>query len=498
MPGRSGLWQTPLQAAKPLIRLERGADELLLANPLDLRPLYVRQGRSYLSRFLDAVAKPRAYGVILSEFPHDRDLLDTLLAHRILVAPSAMTAESTGGAPHCNCGEGKQNTVSLYLLLAQSCNMACVYCLNGTVTYGTERRLLMTERVAFQSLEWGLEKLGAGGWLEIVLFGGEPLLNWPLAQAVVHHCETSLKPKHPDKSFRYHITSNLSFLPPGLIDWALRYGVTFLCDVDGPPAIHDACRPFKNGGSTYETVAENVGQLTRAGLHVALRATVTAWNQHHLLETTQIHRELGGSSSAFVPVNPVNSDGELLPLELLASPEEAIQGVTEVYRSGLWPEESLYPFCIYAPRLEPGARTVIGCGAPCGNTAVVDANGESYPCHYFVGVDRFRLGNILPGGRGPDGDVLRDWHKELHVDHREDCAACSWRYICGGGCPVPHMTVSRHAKATDSLRAYCKGFGCDYTQRIIELVLWNRAEHATAALLSQHSRSASAADMQRC
>jgi uncharacterized protein len=496
MPGRSNRWHTPLQAAEPLIRLERGADEVLLANPLDLRPLYVRQGRSYISRFLEAAAKPRTYGAIVSEFPHDRDLLDALLAHRILVAPSAMTVP--GGAPYCSCEEGQQNAVSLYLLLAQSCNMACRYCLNGRVTYRTEQRPLMSEQVAFGSLEWSLKKVATGGWLEIVFFGGEPLLNWPLAQAVVNHCETLLKPKHPDKSFSYHITSNLSFIPPGLIDWALRYGVTFLCDVDGPPAIHDVCRPFKNGRSTYETVAENVRKLARAGLHVALRATITALNQHHLLETSQIHRELGGSSSAFVPVNPVNSDGELLPLELLASPEQAIQGVREVYRSGLWPEESLYPFCIYAPRLEPGAKTVIGCGAPYGRTAVVDASGESYPCHYFVGVDRFRLGNILPGGRGPDGDVLRAWREEFHVDHQEDCASCSWRYICGGGCPVPRMTGSRHPQATDSLRAYCKGFGCDYTQRVIELLLWNRAERASATPLSQRPRSTSAAGTLGC
>jgi len=35
--------------------------------------------------------------------------------------------------------------MSLYLLLSQSCNLGCIYCLNGKRTYRTGRNLQMAE-----------------------------------------------------------------------------------------------------------------------------------------------------------------------------------------------------------------------------------------------------------------------------------------------------------------------------------------------------------------
>ena len=45
---------------------------------------------------------------------------------------------------------------------------------------------------------------------------------------------------------------------------------------------------------------------------MSLRATVTSLNVDRMLEVTRHHRDLGGSSSAFVSVNPVNSDEDLV------------------------------------------------------------------------------------------------------------------------------------------------------------------------------------------
>ena len=78
-----------------------------------------------------------------------------------------------------------------------------------------------------------------------MFFGGEPLSNWPLVKEIILHTE-DLKKKHEGKLVKYHVTANLSLLPADLIEWAKKYNVTFLCDVDGPPEIHDRCRPFKN------------------------------------------------------------------------------------------------------------------------------------------------------------------------------------------------------------------------------------------------------------
>jgi uncharacterized protein len=476
-----------LTVASDLLRLARGEDELLLANAGHLDPVYIRRGRRYISAFLEAAAALGSAGVIAEAFPHERRLLETLVAHRILVPANDSGPGTTpcgGSIP--DGGLPSQERISLYLLLAQSCNMGCVCCLNGRATYQTARNLRMPFEIATRSIERSLGSVAPGGTLEVVFFGGEPLLNWPLAKALIRHCEGTLGPEEPDKRFHYHFTTNLSLLPPDLPDWAKRYGITFLCDVDGPPPIHDRSRPFARGGETHATIARNIRRLTAAGIPVDLRATVTALNHDHLPATALHHKDLGGRSSAFVPVNPVNSDEDMLPESLLPSPDAMMAGMAEVFGRRTWSPRALHPFNIYAERLRPDCRSEVGCGMPYGQTIVVDARGDAYPCIYLVGIRRFVLGNVREGVPA-DPPVLRDMRETLHVDRLTECRACQLRYLCGGGCPLWRLTVAGNPQASAGTLDYCRRVGCDYTRKMIELLLWDAGEESAARVLDEQA-----------
>jgi uncharacterized protein len=469
-----------------LLMLERGREELLLANGVNPRPLYIKKGRRYVSDFLKAASELGTYKKIVGAFPNEGNLLDALMDHEIIF-PAGPQKDS---APPVNLPlrldlDNKRN-VSLYLLLSQSCNMGCVYCLNGTKTYQKDKNFMMSKEVAFTSIERCLDSIVSGGCLEIIFFGGEPLLNWPLAKEVIIHCEKVLKANYPEKRIRYHFTSNLSFLPADLIAWATRYNVTFLCDIDGPGPIHDACRPFKSGSGSHEIIVRNVKRLIGAGLRVNLRATITSLNQDHLLEIAEHHKEIGGNSCAFVPVIPVNSDEDILAGRLLPSPRKIINGLKAVYKSKIWKSEELHPFNQYASRFMPGARMPLGCGAPYGNTPVVDVNGDVYACIYLVGVREFYLGNIMNGSY-PDKGVLGWMYDYLHVDNFEDCRSCPWRYLCGGGCPVGRLTVLRNPAVSKRVAAYFEQIRCECTRELMELVLWDMARESASSLLKEHN-----------
>lgn len=478
-----------LDIAPNLVTLERGSDELLLMDGMALRPLYVRQGREYIKTFLKAVSRLERRERIVAEYPRDAALLDALEAHGI-VGPR----DRGGTADRLRCSDveaGGKAMISLYLLLCQSCNMGCVYCLNGRTTYRTDSQLKMSEDVAFKSVERCLSELAPSGFLDVVFFGGEPLLNWPLAKAVVRHCEDVLKGRHPGKRLQYSFTTNLSVIPPDLIEWARAHRIAFLCDVDGPEAIHNVCRPFKNGGPSHETIVRNIERLTSAELSVGLRATVTALNQDRLPEVARHHKEIGGCNSAFVPVNPVNSDEDILEDRLLPSVGAMIRGMTEVFESRVWDDDRLYPFSQYAPRIRPEGRMARGCGAPHGNTPVVDVNGDVYPCIYLVGIRRFFLGNIMTD-EYPRKDMLREMCDALHVDRMEECRNCAWRYLCGGSCAVPRLTVLDNPKSSDRARAYCRGMLCEYTKKTMELLLWRRGEETASRVLAAPAAPAAA------
>ena len=119
---------------------------------------------------------------------------------------------------------------------------------------------------------------------------------------------------------------------------------------------------------------------------------------------------------------------------------------------------------------------------PNGNTAIVDVNGEVYPCIYLVGIKRFYLGNILNDSY-PNKDLLAWMRDYLHVDRLEDCQTCAWRYICAGGCPLGRLTILNNPLTTPKVVAYCKEITCEYTKKIMELLLWDKATETAAKFI---------------
>jgi uncharacterized protein len=470
---------TQLKISDGLIALERGHDELLLANNIEPRPLYVKEGRRYILDFLKAAAEFGTSKKIIAAYPHEANLLAVMLDYGILVPPGDNRQKKILEMSSAGVRTGKRMTISLYLLLSQSCNMSCLYCLDGKQTYQTDKNLRMSKEVAFQSIDRCLDEIDEHGRLELIFFGGEPLLNWPLAREAITHCEKRLRQLPPGRQRQYHFTSNLSFLPGELIEWAKKYDISFLCNIDGLPAIHDRCRPFQNGSGSHDSTARTIRQVSQAGLRIDLRATVTALNQDHLPEVVEHHKALGGMSSALCPVNPINSDGSFLPEYLLPSADKVICGMSDVYRSKLWKDCELYPFSIFAPRFTAESPTVVGCGAPYGHVVVVDAHGDVYPCIYLVGNKKFYMGNMMNAGC-PKTGLLERLYEQLHVDHLEDCKQCSWRYLCGGSCPLGRLTISNHPQATAEVKTYCKQIRCDVTRSVLELLLWEKATETAA------------------
>ena len=467
----------PLKVTGNLIRLERDG-RLLLLNSLQPRPLLFRRGRE----FVEALLASAACGLLSRDelvalWPAETAVIDFLISHHILVAASESELAPAAAKPRVEELMAPSPGMSLYLLLSQDCNLGCIYCLNGKRTYRKSEQPMMPEAVAFAAVERCAARIKPGGFLEIAMFGGEPLLNWDLAKRTIDYTESVLKPRYPDIEFRYHVTSNLSFLPEDFIARVKTHGITVLCDIDGVGAVHDACRPYKGGAASHAVIAANVKRLTEAGIAVNLRTTVTALNQDQMAETARHHFSLGGNGSAFVPVNAVNSDEELLPDDLIPDVDRLLTTLLEVQRNGDWELERLFPFSTFRSKIQPGNYCVLGCGAPFGNTPVVDANGEVYPCIYLVGIPRYNQGNVMSGSY-PDPAVALQLVEELHVDQRPDCRGCAWRYLCGGGCPVQMLAMAGRTDLSPKARAYCERINCEYSKKVLEVLLWEYAEQA--------------------
>jgi uncharacterized protein len=460
-----------LEVAKNLIALERGADELLLANSFHLRPLYVKRGRERVKQILAAAAPGRALAELQAIFPNDAALLRLLLDYHLL--PDAFH-DAPGAACLTHPARLRlKHSITLYLLLGESCNLACIYCLNGPKTYQKSICAGMSATVARRSVERCLEELAPGGTLAVAFFGGEPLLHWPLIKEVIRHCEGELKRAHPDKRIEYHLTSNLTLRPADLVEWVTRHDLTIVCGIDGPPEIHDRCRPYPGGVPSHARSAETVRRLVQAGARVTLRATITSANHDSLTEVAAHHTRLGAGSSLFVPVRPINSDQDFFPEDILPDPDKVIAAALELGRQGRSGKANLFPFNDFSAEIHPGVRHVVACTAPYGKNYVVRTNGDVYPCIYLVGQEPYRLGNVAGA---LDHRPLDAMLRALHVDNREDCRECAWRYACGGGCPVMNLARLRGAENSPAVVRYSRRITCDLSQAILAEALWGLAD----------------------
>ncbi|WP_295455351.1 radical SAM protein [uncultured Thiodictyon sp.] len=464
------------RVADALAALER-AGEHILFNPGQVNPVFFPRGGEEALALLRTLREMGRLTRNLGDIcpPH---LFDFFLAHSLIV-PIAPPTPAPGPC-HCQSAGGLASARSLYLLLTHACNQACLYCLDGQSTYHEAPTLVMSAAVARDALRTIAESIAVNGRMEVVFFGGEPLLNWPLAKEVIRYCEEELKPAHPGQTFTYHFTTNLTLFPDDLIALARRHAITFLVDIDGPADLHDRIRPLKSSGrhgSSFRKSADHIARLRDAGLEVGLRATVTSHNHHRLLEVTQTHKALGGTGSAFVPLNAVDSDEWIMPLELCPDPALYAQGLRQVYRERIWPVSALFPFSEYLSRLRPDYRSGVACGAPLGNTPVVTADGRIFSCIYLVGIERFTLGDLTRNDF-PRPSVMAEMQEIAGRPTRPECADCDFRQLCGGGCPVGKFIIAGNPQATPAIRRYTQDVVCATSKTVLTELLWEQAKVA--------------------
>jgi uncharacterized protein len=71
-----------------------------------------------------------------------------------------------------------------------------------------------------------------------------------------------------------------------------------------------------------------------------------------------------------------------------------------------------------------------GCG--CGNDYVaVTPDGDIYPCHQFVGIEEFKMGNI---DEGTFNTEIKSYFSKTHVYTKPECKKCWAKFYCSGGC----------------------------------------------------------------
>lgn len=84
------------------------------------------------------------------------------------------------------------------------------------------------------------------------------------------------------------------------------------------------------------------------------------------------------------------------------------------------------------------AKRLSGCGSGTEYLAVTPW-GDLYPCHQFVGREKFLLGNVDDGITNTE---IQDEFKLCNVYAKEKCRDCFARFYCSGGCAANSTTFT--------------------------------------------------------
>lgn len=351
----------------------------------------------------------------------------------------------------------------LYLFVSQECNLKCAYCYGHEGEYGQRGR--MNEATLGHTFDTFFGK--SEGRHNVTFFGGEPLMNFPIMKKAAALADDYRESGRADVSFG--IVTNGTFCDDEIVDFFRDHieGATF--SLDGPADLNDSQRPAKRGGSVYAAATENIRRLTadkRFGW--AFRAIVTRAGHDCLGDIYDDLERHGPGGIGIVNVD-VPEDS---PLHLDdAQYRRFLEQVVAINRKGLKSfvegDQAVafeYPFYILFHFITR-SHALYHCNAGA-NLLAVTAEGDVYPCHRFVGEEKFKMGNVAdPGLReSPRYREVRQAFVGSTVDEREGCRDCWARYLCGGSCAK--YSHAKHGDIAPPVERHCL-----YIKTVIEEIL---------------------------
>lgn len=349
---------------------------------------------------------------------------------------------------------------ALCLHIAHTCNLNCSYCFASQGKYHGERALMSYE-VGKRALDFLIENSGTRRNLEVDFFGGEPLMNFDVVKQLVAYARSIEKEKN--KNFRFTLTTNGVLVDDDVIEFSNREMSNVVLSLDGRKEVHDRYRVDYAGNGSWEKIVPKFQKFVnaRGGKNYYMRGTFTHANPD-FLEDIKTMLDLGFSELSMEPVVAASDDPAALTEEdkpvVMKQYEDLAKLMLERDKEG-----KPFTFYHYMIDLKGGPciyKRISGCGSGTEYMAVTPW-GDLYPCHQFVGDEKFKLGDIWSG---VNNKKIQDEFASCNVYAREECRDCWARLYCSGGC------AANAYHATGSVKGVYK-YGCDLFKKRMECAI---------------------------
>ncbi len=361
--------------------------------------------------------------------------------------------------------ERKPVIKAMCLHVAHDCNIRCAYCFASHGDFQGTRSMLDLE-TGKKALKFLCENSGNRRNLEVDFFGGEPLMNMDVVKDLVTYGREI--EKDYNKNFRFTMTTNGVLLTDDNIAYINEHMENVVLSLDGRPEVNDKMRYTISGDGTYDIILPKFKKMVeaRGNKTYYVRGTFTRNNIDFAADV--LHMADQGFDQ--VSVEPVVAEphhdyalqDQDLP-EIFNQYEELAEALLE--RHGTEKAFNFFHFNVDLGQGPCVVKRLSGCGAGAEYVAVTP-EGDLYPCHQFVGDDKFKMGNVHEGTMDT---TMNTEFKNAHVYNKEDCKTCWAKFYCSGGC---------HANAWNFNHDINKPYtlGCEMEKKRLECALYIQAK----------------------
>ncbi len=289
---------------------------------------------------------------------------------------------------------------SVYLILTTRCNLACAYC------YQNHKKLeRMDWHVAKASLELALQSQCKD--VEVIFFGGEPLLELSLIRQAVAYLEDR---RSPQKRARCSVVSNGTLIDKETADFFVSHGIELQLSFDGVSQAQDV-----RGEGTFSTLDNLLEVLRNEYLDwfrkkLSISITLSSAAVPYLASSVEYLIEKGVREIGIGPVFTHDTSWEIHHIDVLDRQFERIFTLSEQHYS----QKGEIPVVDLRRTLTGSNRPFqdrFMCAAASAKTIAVDVDGQVYGCVAFA-----RSSQKLP-----QSCLAAEWDRALQGDLRDPC-----------------------------------------------------------------------------
>ena len=344
------------------------------------------------------------------------------------------------------------------------CNLGCSYC------YYQDKVRLYDEHsyLSMDCLEKVIKEYIDINASEQIVFdwhGGEPLLlGLDYFKKIVE-----IQRKYRGNKHIYNtVQTNATLLTDDFAAFFKENNFLVGVSIDGPQDIHDKFRKDKGGNPTFLKVMRGVELLHRYAVDFNTLTTISKAGEGRGLEVYSFLKNIGSHYIQFMPVyeyvdsknNIASPDDKQSALASWSvSPIEYGKFMCDIFDCWVRNDVGSYFVNLFDSTLanycgmNPGTCVY---SETCGANAVMEHNGDIYPCDHFV-YPRYKLGNVKELSLREI--VSSENATRFGIDKRNSlpaqCLRCEYYFACHGECPKHRFAMSD--KNESGLNSLCEG-----------------------------------------